>query len=301
MDRWAGVTNLEARKLYRLFIVKKNAWLLDLKGCIVFSVREILNLKNFRWVYMKNKLCFVLLIFLFIILIQPNDTNAKQNKIENKLLLDTMITLLDPYISEAVEQYYGYHKSYGLYDAKILGISREKDGGFSFKVKVQVNTFEEAHNPPYGKETIILGVEVDKVKVIKFIHEGDEEERKIANFYNEAITDIKETFKINLNSFKKIKYEQLLYKSEKQKEYKSLSDIVTDIIVNELNPEIKPPYKNIIEPVTFIKNNQGYILFKKADGTNIVFQVSRLNGKWVVVKEESRQGKKMKNDLLWYM
>ena len=301
MDRWAGVTNLEARKLYRLFIVKKNAWLLDLKGCIVFSVREILNLKNFRWVYMKNKLCFVLLIFLFIILIQPNDTNAKQNKIENKLLLDTLITLLDPYISEAVEQYYGYHKSYGLYDAKILGISREKDGGFSFKVKVQVNTFEEAHNPPYGKETIILGVEVDKVKVIKFIHEGDEEERKIANFYNETIADIKETFKINLNSFKKIKYEQLLYKSEKQKEYKSLSDIVTDIIVNDLNPEIKPPYKNIIEPVTFIKNNQGYILFKKADGTNIVFQLSRLNGKWVVVKKERRQGKKMKNDLLWYM
>ncbi|MCM3399349.1 DUF3888 domain-containing protein [Oceanobacillus profundus] len=250
---------------------------------------------------MKNKLCFVLLIFLFIILIQPNDTNAKQNKIENKLLLDTMITLLDPYISEAVEQYYGYHKSYGLYDAKILGISREEDGGFSFNVKVQVNTFEEAHNPPYGKETIILGVEVGKVKVIKFIHEGDEEERKIANFYNEAITDIKETFKINLNTFKKIKYEQLLYKSEKQKEYKSLSDIVTNILVNELNPEIKPPYKNIIEPVTFIKNNQGYILFKKADGTNIVFQVSRLNGKWVVVKEESRQGKKMKNDLLWYM
>ncbi|PAE29332.1 hypothetical protein CHI07_09240 [Paenibacillus sp. 7884-2] len=101
---------------------------------------------------MKNKLCFVLLIFLFIILIQPNDTNAKQNKIENKLLLDTMITLLDPYISEAVEQYYGYHKSYGLYDAKILGISREEDGGFSFNVKVQVNTFEEAHTPPTVKK-----------------------------------------------------------------------------------------------------------------------------------------------------
>ncbi|CAM3248614.1 DUF3888 domain-containing protein [Filibacter tadaridae] len=250
---------------------------------------------------MKKKLWFVLSICLFIILIQSNVTNAKQNKLNNKLLIDTVITLLDPHISEAVENYYGYHKSYGLYDTKIIGITRKDEGGFKFKVKVQVNTFEAAHNPPYGKETILFEVDIDKVKVIQFIHEGDEEERKIAKFYDEAISDIAQTFKLNLNSFEKINYNQLLYKSEKQKEYKSLSDIVTDIIVNELNPEIKPPYKNVIDPVTFLKENQGYILFKKADGTNIVIQVSKSNGKWAVVKRESKQGKKMKNDLLWYM
>jgi hypothetical protein len=250
---------------------------------------------------MRGKFYFILSICLFMILIQPNNTDAEQNKIDNKLLLDTLLTLLDPYISEEIERYYGYQKSYGLYDAKILHISREKGEQFRFKVKVQINTFEEAHNPPYGKETIILEVDIDKVKVIKFIHEGDEEEKKIARFYDEVISDIRQTFKLNLNSFKKLNYEQLLYKSEKQREYKSLSDIVTDIIDNELTPEIIPPYKNVIEPVTFIKENQGYILFKKADGTNMVFQVFKLDGKWGVVKKESKQGKKMKNNLLWYM
>lgn len=57
----------------------------------------------------------------------------------------------------------------------------------------------------------------------------------------------------------------------------------------------------MIEPVTFIKENKGYILFKKADGTNIVFQLSKLNGKWEVVKKERKQGRKMKKELLWYM
>jgi len=250
---------------------------------------------------MKKKLHFVLSVCLFIFLIQPNNTYAKQDHINYNLLVDTLVTLLNPYISEVVEHYYGYHKSYGLSDIKVLNISREKEGEFRFRVNIQVNTFEAAHNPPYGKETIIFEVTVDKIKVIQFIHEGDEEERKIKHFYDETISDIKQSFKLNVNTFKKITYNQLLYKSEKQKGYKSLLNIVTNIIVDELNPTIKPPYKNVIEPVTFIKENKGYILFKKADGTNIILQVSKLNDNWVVVKKESKQGKKMKKDLLWYM
>lgn len=253
---------------------------------------------------MKRNCCLVLSIWLFIIPFQPNNLNAEQNKVDDKLLLDTLITLLSPYISEGIEHYYGYDKSYGLYDIKILAISRGKDSEFRFKVVVQVNTFAEAHNPPYGKETIILKADVEKVKVIKFIHEGDEWERKITDFYDEAISDILHSFKLNLNSFKKLSYEQLVFLSEKQNEYKSLSDIVTGIIDNKLITEINTPYspfKNVITPVTFIKGNQGYILFKKADGSNIVIGVSKLKGKWVVVNKESKQGKKMKKELLWYM
>lgn len=251
--------------------------------------------------YMKKKLSFVLSVCLFIFMIQSNGTHANQNKIEDNLLFDTLVTLLNPYISEAVEHYYGYRKSYGLSDVKVLSISREKADEFRFRVKVQINTFEGAHNPPYGKETIIFEVTVDKVKVIQFLHEGDDEERKIKHFYDEILTNIKQSFKLNLNSFKEVTYQQLLYRSEKLEEYKSLLKIVTDIIVNELNPDIKPPYKNVIEPVTFIKKNEGFILFKKADGTNIVIKVSKLNGQWVIVKRENKQGKKMKKELLWYM
>src|SRR5699024_3272644 len=142
---------------------------------------------------MGQKLFFVLSICLFLILIQPNDTYAEQNKIDYNLLSDTLVTLLNPHIAEAVEHYYGYNKSYGLYDIEILSISREEEGGFRFRVKVQVNTFEAAHNPPYGKETIIFEVAIDKVEVIEFIHKGDEKERKIKHFYDETISDIRKT------------------------------------------------------------------------------------------------------------
>lgn len=76
---------------------------------------------------MKRRLRLVLLIWLFIILPHPKNTNAEQNKFENKLLLDTLITILNPYISEEIEQYYGYPKSYGLYDTKIIDIARKEE------------------------------------------------------------------------------------------------------------------------------------------------------------------------------
>lgn len=229
---------------------------------------------------MKRKFCFVFLIWMLIILVLPNNISAEQNETDDKLLSDALITLLAPYISKAIEDYYGYQKSYGLYDTIILDILREEAGQFNFKVKVQVNTFEEAHNPPYGKETIILDVNLDKVKVIEFIHKGDEWEKEITDFYDEAISDIRQTFKLNLNSYKELNYNQLMFKSETEKEYKSLSNIVTDIIDNELTPEINTPYtpyKNVINPVTFIKENQGYILFKESDGTNNVIQVNEFH------------------------
>lgn len=51
-------------------------------------------------------------------------------------------------------------------------------------------------------KTIVLDVAVDEVKVIKFTHRGDEYESIIANFYNEAISEIQKSFKLNLNSFR---------------------------------------------------------------------------------------------------
>ncbi|WP_142323985.1 DUF3888 domain-containing protein [Bacillus sp. AFS017274] len=248
-----------------------------------------------------NKFFLGLSISLLLLSVRPIMITSAKTELNNKLVYDTLLTLLDPYISEEVINYYGYHKQYGLFDAKIIRLIRKSEGGFSFWVTVQVITFEHAHNPPYGKETITFDVSPFGVKMINFIHKGDEEEKKINEFYKEVLLDILQTFNLRLESFSKYSYEQLLYKSEKQKEYKVLSDIVTDIIENDLNSNIKPPYKNVIDPVTFIKGNQGYILFKRSDGTNIVLHVAKEIDKWVVVEKKDKQGKKMKNELIWYM
>ncbi|MEH7614032.1 DUF3888 domain-containing protein [Gottfriedia acidiceleris] len=140
---------------------------------------------------MRKKFYLFITISLFIFFIQPYVIKASQNEVNNKLLHDTLLTTLDPHISDGVEEYYGYHKQYGLYDAKILNIKREREGSFSFLAKVQVNTFEHAHNPPYGKETMTFDVSPMGIKRINYVHEGDEEEKKLKQFYIETISDIK--------------------------------------------------------------------------------------------------------------
>jgi len=226
---------------------------------------------------------------------------ASQNEVNNKLLHDSLVTTLYPYISEGVEDYYGYHKQFGLYDAEILSIKRESEGSFSFKAKVQVNTFEHALNPPYGKETMTFDISPMGIKRISYVHEGDEAEKKLKKFYIETISDIKQSFNLKLELYSEYNYSQLQYKAEKQKEYKSLADITEAIVVNVLNPEIHPPYKNVIDPVTFINGNKGYILFKRSDGTNTLYEVIKENNKWIVVEKKNKNGKKMKYELLWYM
>ncbi|MBK3496322.1 DUF3888 domain-containing protein [Viridibacillus sp. YIM B01967] len=248
-----------------------------------------------------RKAYLVFLLGIIILFTQPHFFKASQNDVDNKLLNDTLLTTLDPYITEGIEQYYGYSKQYGLYDAKIISIKRNSDGGFDFTVKVLVTTFEAAHNPPYGKETMTFKISPMGVNRISYTHEGDEDEKKLLRFYKESIGDIKQSFHLNSEHYSEYNYNQLLFKAEKYTEYKSLSVIAEAIVEKILNPEIHPPYKNIISPVTFIKGNEGYILFKRADGTNTVFMVKKENKDWIVEEKKSVKGKKMKNELLWYM
>lgn len=249
-----------------------------------------------------KKFYLVFLIGVIILFVQPHLFKASQNDVDIKLLNDTLLTTLSPYITEGIVNYYGYPKQYGLYDAKVLSIKRNsEEGEFSFTAKVLVNTFEHALDPPYGKETMTFNISPMGIKRINYYHEGDEEEKKLIRFYNESISDIKQSFHLNLDNYSEYNYNRLEYKAEKNEEYKSLSAIAEGIVKNILNPEIHPPYKNVIDPVTFIKGSEGYVLFKRADGTNTYYMVKKENKEWVVVEKKSEKGKKMKYELLWYL
>ena len=244
---------------------------------------------------------FIIPILMTSMLIHPLSSKAEQTTNDQQSIQDALLTTLQPYISEGIIEYYGYDKSYGLYDAKIKSIRREEKGGFSFTVEVQVNTFETAENPPYGKETLQFGISSKGIKLLDFAHEGDDEEKKIQKFYKEVLIDIKQSFHLNLLPYERYDYNQLRYKAEKQNDFNSLAHIAEEIVINILSTEIQPPYKNVINPVTFVKGNDGFILFKKADGTNFYYKVLKENGIWKVIDQDSEQGKKMEYDLLWYM
>ncbi|GGE58802.1 DUF3888 domain-containing protein [Priestia taiwanensis] len=115
-----------------------------------------------------------LICFLFCFVWSPAYASEKQPTYE--LLHDTSLTTLHPSITEQVVNHYGYLK---LYDATIIThIKRQHEGGFNFDVAVVLHTFEHAHNPPYGKETIVFNVRPFGVKALYFKHEGDATEKE---------------------------------------------------------------------------------------------------------------------------
>jgi hypothetical protein len=146
-----------------------------------------------------------------------------------------------------------------------------------------------------------LKIDLGNVTVTDFDHQGDEWETKIGAFKNRVIQDIQKTFGINFTSYKEYEYGQLLYASEKQKELQSLVDINKQIIEQVLRSEITGGYKNVVNPFTYIKDNHGYIVYKRSNGTNVVITVKREDGKWTVIRKSKKNGELMKSELLWYM
>ena len=137
-----------------------------------------------------KKITYIVIAIAITFLINPSKIHAQSEQPDYKLIYDTLLTTLEPSIQKEIINYYGYPKQYGLYDAKILSIIREPEGQFSFTVKVQVTTFEHAHDPPYGKETMTFKIDPFGVKTISFKHEGGKEEKDINGFYKETLSDI---------------------------------------------------------------------------------------------------------------
>lgn len=106
---------------------------------------------------------------------------------------------------------------------------------------------------------------------------------------------------MNLETYSSYTYNQLQYQAEINNELKSLSTIAKEIVFNILHPETKIPNKNVMNPVTFIKDKTGYMLFKKSDGTNVNYKVQKKDGHWIVTDEYNKQGKKMDYKIPWYV
>ncbi|MFJ5768427.1 DUF3888 domain-containing protein [Psychrobacillus sp. NPDC093180] len=246
-----------------------------------------------------KKLAYILIAI--ACLFNLSKISAKSEQPDDKLMYDALITSLEPFIQKEIIDYYGYPKQYGLYDAKILSINREHEGQFSFIAKIQVTTFEHAHDPPFGKETMTFKIDPSGVETINFHHEGDKLEKDINEFYKATLSDIEQSFNLNLEPYSSFTYNQLQYQTEINNEFKSLFHIAEEIITDILLPERKIPNKNVIDPVTFIKDNTGYMLFKKSDGTNVIYKIQKKAGHWIVTDKNSKRGKKMDYKLPWYV
>lgn len=99
--------------------------------------------------------------------------DVKRKKIDRipvpkTLLKDALIEQLVEPIRKAIETYYK-PKLWVRGFEKILKIEKDEHGNDIY-ITVQVQTFEGAHNPPYGEETITFQIKGSQIKVVDYKH-----------------------------------------------------------------------------------------------------------------------------------
>lgn len=116
---------------------------------------------------MLKKSVLFLFVIIMSLLVSPLTSFAINNKCTNNelnkgyLTEDILIKLLANPISKTI------NKRYYPQTEHILGIKRDIENNI-MQLTVQVESFEGAHNPPYGLETITF--DIPSTRVIKYVH-----------------------------------------------------------------------------------------------------------------------------------
>ncbi|MFD1737458.1 hypothetical protein ACFSCX_12925 [Bacillus salitolerans] len=136
----------------------------------------------------------------------------------------------------------------------------------------------------------------DDVKHNAFKEPQNEEQEAIkeridsanSEFMDNVNQDVLETFDLKLDDYEKLD-NQDLYEDDT---YKDLHGVLFEVMMSQEDGDIKP--------TVYVKGNIAYILEKKADGTNILHEYKKLDGKGGKWKKESKKeekGEKIKHPL----
>ncbi|MFL0507181.1 DUF3888 domain-containing protein [Ureibacillus sp. 179-F W5.1 NHS] len=122
---------------------------------------------------MKYKLIVILTLIVTFGLTEQNqafsETSISEIAGNHTDFYDAFLALLDPYAEEAIRKKYP-ERSYALWDAEILEVTRKTAGysQYDFNVKVKYDTYTGPFNPPEGFVILTFDVNIDGVKVIEF-------------------------------------------------------------------------------------------------------------------------------------
>ena len=114
----------------------------------------------------KTTFLSVFLIFSFISVLLFSQTKTVFANAASSNYNELSITLLNPYIEKAIEDYYGYYRRYEIGDSQLEILDRK---GNVFTVKVKVDTFEGAHNN-YYTEVLVFTVTPTTVTLNNYLH-----------------------------------------------------------------------------------------------------------------------------------
>ena len=114
----------------------------------------------------KTTFLSVFLIFSFISVLLFSQTKTVFANAVSSNYNELSITLLNPYIEKAIEDYYGYYRRYEIGDSQLEILDRK---GNVFTVNVKIDTFEGAHNN-YYTEVLVFTVTPTTVTIDNYSH-----------------------------------------------------------------------------------------------------------------------------------
>ena len=139
-------------------------------------------MKNFYLLHVRKSIIILLSISLLVSLVAlyychssheeyiPSTVSIAETR--EQLLESFSLYVIYPYIQDSLIDYYGNPKQF--WQQRIIDIRRvEIDYRNYYEITVQLQTFEGAHNTPYGKDTLTFRTKeyTTSLKMIKFKHE----------------------------------------------------------------------------------------------------------------------------------
>jgi hypothetical protein len=110
-----------------------------------------------------------LTIFFFSFSIGDAYSETTTQQTNNLIKDDAIISLLLDDINKAIQTYYD-DPNKSFWKAKIIDLKRIGEGIYEFEVTIELETFEGAHNPPYGKDILVFLRKIEGIKLIKYQH-----------------------------------------------------------------------------------------------------------------------------------
>lgn len=101
-------------------------------------------------------------------IVDVKSEKIKRIPVPKTLLREALIERLTEPIAKAIETYYK-PRLWSRGAEKIIKIEKDEVNFFLY-VTVQVETFEGAHNPPYGEETITFRINGSEIEVADYTH-----------------------------------------------------------------------------------------------------------------------------------
>ncbi|AKF93164.1 DUF3888 domain-containing protein [Brevibacillus laterosporus] len=230
-----------------------------------------------RWQHMA--------IVAFTVLLFPVSTSSDiawaqlLSPVPSEPIQGALILTMNPHVMKAITHYYGYPRAYDLSSAKVVGVSRLTNQPHSYEAVFQVKTYEGNHSPPFAIETIKLAVHPNGIQLTGYSHQGDEWEEKRKAEEQQVQKEFEEYFQMKLAGYQQIGYYQIAH------QYRDEPDNALLLLNQELLSQKEAIQKQVyLLPMTFLGKRDGYILYKRPDGRQIVYFLLKELGTWKLDK-----------------